>query len=71
MTFNTKYRVGDSVYAMHDNKVNIEHIAGILIRAMADHNGNIITEIRYETKSSRWFNENVVFSSKKELLKSL
>ena len=71
MTINTKYNINDNIYTMHDNKVLIGYITSILIRTIADHKGNIITEIRYETKSSRCLNESVVFPSKEELLATL
>lgn len=71
MTINTKYSIGDNIYSMRDNKVHIEHITGILTRTIVDHKGNVTTEIRYETKSSRCLNESVVFPSKEELLASL
>lgn len=71
MTINTKYSLGDVVYLMSSNKVLLEHITNILTRTTKDHKGNVVTEIRYETNSSKCVNENVVFSSKEELLKSL
>ena len=71
MTINTKYNIGDVIYSMGNNKVLLDHITSILIRTIADHKGNIITEIRYETKSSRCLNESLVFPSKEELLATL
>ena len=71
MTINTKYNLGDEIYAMGNNKVLVEHIKSMTINITIDHKGNLITEIRYETSNSWWFNENAIFSSKEELLASL
>ena len=71
MTINTKYSLGDEIYAMGNNKVLVEHIKSISINTTIDHKGNLIIETRYETINSRWLNENAVFSSKEELLASL
>ena len=71
MTINTKYNIGDSIYSMYNNKVFLEHITRILTSTIKDHKGNIVIEVRYETNNSRCLYENVVFSTKEELLKSL
>ena len=71
MKINTKYSIGDEIYAMGNNKVLVEHIKSISINITIDPKGNLITEARYETNNSWWLNENAVFSSKEELLASL
>ena len=71
MQINTKYSLGDEIYAMGINKVLVEHIKSISINITLDHKGNLITETRYETSNSWWLNENAVFSTKEELLASL
>ena len=71
MTINTKYNIDDSVYSMRNNKVLLEHIRSIIAKTSRDITGNLIIVIMYETNNSRCLNENEVFSSKEELLKSL
>ena len=71
MTINTKYNLGDKIYAMGINKILVEYIKSISINTTIDHKGNLITEIRYETSNSWWLNENAIFSTKEELLASL
>lgn len=71
MTINTKYNLGDVIYLMGSNKVLCEYIINIFIKTTKDHKGNVVTEIRYETNSSTCVNENVVFSTKEELLATL
>ena len=71
MTINTKYNIDDSVYSMRNNKVLLEHIRNIIAKTSRDITGNLIIVIMYETNNSRCLNENEVFSSKEELLKSL
>ena len=71
MTINTKYNIGDVVYSMGSNKVCLDRITSILIRTGVDHKENVVTEIRYETNNSKSLREEVVFSSKEELLNSL
>lgn len=71
MQINTKYNLGDEIYAMGNNKVLVEYIKSISINIILDHKCNLITETKYETNNSWWLNENAVFSSKEELLASL
>ena len=71
MTINTKYNLGDEIYAMGNNKVLVEHIKSISINTTIDHKGNLITETRYETNNSWWLNESAIFSTKEKLLASL
>lgn len=71
MKINTKYSLGDEIYAMGNNKVLVTHIKSIAINITLDYKGNLITETRYETNNSWWLNENALFSSKEELLESL
>ena len=71
MTINTKYSIGDDIYSMSDNKVLPEYVTGILTETKKDHNGSIVTEVRYKTNNTRVLKEDGVFSTKEELLKSL
>lgn len=71
MTINTKYSIGDLVYSMSDNKVICEHITSIITETVKDHKGNHETDIRYRTNNSSILKEDRLFSTKKELLKSL
>ena len=71
MMINTKYSIGDVIYSMSDNKVKSEYVTGILTDTYRDHKGNVVTEVRYKTNISKCLNENVVFSTKEDLLKTL
>ena len=71
MTINTKYSIGDSIYSMYNNKVYHEHITSILTDTQINSKGVIKTEVRYKTNNARVLDEDKVFSSKEELLKSL
>lgn len=71
MTINTKYNIGDSLYSMKDNAVVCEYITSILTDTQIDHKGNIKTDVRYRVNNARVLQEDKVFSSKEELLKTL
>ena len=71
MLIDIKYNIGDSIYLMHNNKVYNEHITSILTDTQINSKGVIKTEVRYKTNNARVLDEDKVFSSKEELLKSL
>ena len=71
MLIDIKYSIGDSIYSMYNNKVYHEHITSILTDTQINSKGVIKTEVRYKTNNARVLDEDKVFSSKEELLKSL
>ena len=71
MLIDIKYNIGDSIYSMYNNKVYHEHITSILTDTQINSKGVIKTEVRYKTNNARVLDEDKVFSSKEELLKSL
>lgn len=66
MEVETKFNIGDNVYFITDNKVQKMDITGISISV----NGNE-PKIEYTLHFDTNINENLVFASKEELLKSL
>ncbi len=66
MEVETKFNIGDNVYFITDNKVQKMDITGISISV----NGNE-SNIEYTLHFDTNINENLVFASKEELLKSL
>ena len=71
MLIDIKYSINDSIYSMYNNKVYHEHITSILTDTQINSKGVIKTEVRYKTNNARVLDEDKVFSSKEELLKSL
>ena len=71
MLIDIKYNIGDSIYSMYNDKVYHEHITSILTDTQINSKGVIKTEVRYKTNNARVLDEDKVFSSKEELLKSL
>lgn len=71
MLIDIKYSIGDSIYSMYNDKVYHEHITSILTDTQINSKGVIKTEVRYKTNNVRVLDEDKVFSSKEELLKSL
>ena len=71
MTINTKYNIDGTLYSMYDNKVICEYITSILTETQKDHDGRVVTEVKYKTNNSRIIKEDNVFSSKEELLATL
>ena len=70
MTIKTKFKIGDSVFFMHSNKVREGTIKKISINIESH------TEIRYKLRVKETFTdksllENNIFLTKEELLKTL
>lgn len=77
MTIETKYNIGDEVWAVVENRVQCLRIEGVSASTLAetfDENGKLISykiRIYYYLGGGRCINEGVCFSTKEELLKRL
>ena len=77
MTIETKYNIGDEVWAIVENEVQCNQIGGIKVQTDAvmsrqDVSGvNIPIRIKYYLWDGNWVDEHKVFPTKEELLKSL
>ena len=66
MKLETKYNVGDKIWAMYNNRPNIYEVLRITVSC-----DDIDKNISYRTNDGKYFSEEDIFSSKEELLKSL
>lgn len=66
MEIETKYNIGDEVWAMYNNSLFKFEINKVLI--IHDHNETII---QYKVKGCKYFFESEIFPTKEELLKAL
>ena len=66
MRLETKYNVGDKIWAMCNNRPNMYEILRITVTC-----DSIDKNISYRTNDGKYFSEEGIFSSKEELLKSL
>ena len=72
MTINTKFDIGDSVFFIEDNKVKKQYVESINIEIVIDSWFNTLRLIRYTLNDGKSpYNEDKLFASKDELLKSL
>jgi hypothetical protein len=68
MTIETKYNIGDEVWCMKDNRCRCTKVESI--RIMIHHYTSSI-EIGYFIEAGEWIEEERIFPTKEELLKSL
>lgn len=77
MTFETKYNIGDEVWAIVDNEVQCNQVGGV--KAQTDAvmlrqdvlGANFPIRIKYHLWGGNWVDEHKVFPTKEELIKSL
>ena len=67
MTIETKYNIGDEVWAIVENKVCQYHILNITAKKRMQ----TTIEVMYYIGNCEWRYEQELFSTKEELLKSL
>lgn len=66
MTIETKYNIGDEVWAIRDNRPSMYKITKVTL--VCD---DIDLNISYKTRCCKYFFESELFPTKEELLKSL
>ena len=77
MTIETKYNIGDEVWAIVENRaqcLRIESIAVSTLGETFDESGRLISyriKIEYYLGDGYWVNDGYCFPTKEELLKSL
>lgn len=77
MTIETKYNIGDEVWAVIENRVQCLRIEGVAINTLDetfDESGKLVSyrlRIKYYFGDGDWVNEVNCFSTKEELIKSL
>lgn len=77
MTIETKYNIGDEVWAIVENRVQCLRIEGVAVRTLGetfDESGKLISyriRINYYLGDGDWVNDVDCFPTKEELLKSL
>ena len=77
MTIETKYNIGDKVWAIVENRAQCLRIEGIAISTLGEtfnESGKLVSyriEIKYYFGDGDWAHDADCFSTKEELLKSL
>lgn len=77
MTIETKYNIGDEVWAIVENRAQCLRIVGVAISTLGetfDESGRLISyriRIKYYLGDGEWVNDVDCFTTKEELLKSL
>ncbi|MBO7221230.1 MAG: hypothetical protein J6V21_08655 [Alistipes sp.] len=77
MTIETKYNIGDYVWAIVENRAQRLRIKGIAVSTLGetfDESGKLLSyriEIKYYLGDGDWANDVACFPTKEELLKSL
>lgn len=77
MTIETKYNIGDEVWAIVENRAQCLRIEGVAISTLGeifDDSGKLISyriRIKYYFGDGEWANDVNCFPTKEELLKSL
>lgn len=77
MTIETKYNIGDEVWAIVENRVQCLRIEGVKINTLDEtfnESGKLVSyriRIKYYLGDGEWVNDINCFPTKEELLKSL
>ena len=70
MKIETKYKLGDEVYYMDNNKIRKEEVTEICLHETFFKNKKVLYRLQHE-KNGRYYEDTELFFTKEELLASL